>query len=86
MNASCPKCEKPNFIPLCRNCGKSSLSVEKILGNYFLTCRKCDKSYSYIPCSGCGCDIPARAFANPSVWALLFIVFVVIVVIQWLVG
>jgi hypothetical protein len=40
----------------------------------------------YIPCPECACDIPARAFANPSLWAVLFIVAVVILLLQWLVS
>lgn len=88
MTAKCPKCNAVNPIPACPNCSNPALRSEKVLSNFYLTCRRCEKSYSYVPCSRCDCQIPARAFAGfsaISIPALTLLIVAVILIFSWLV-
>jgi hypothetical protein len=80
----CPKCGASIPVPSCPNCANNSLQPKKLLGNFYLECARCDKSYSHVACPKCDCQIPAKAFVGfvwPGFLATLGLLTVVVLVL-----
>ena len=75
MRAKCPKCGQKCAIPVCLNCGHDSVVARSSFGIGTLTCRRCEMTYSHADCPICNCQIPARAFAPPSLLVIGLILF-----------
>jgi len=78
MSAKCPKCGQKCAIPTCLNCGHDSLVARSTLGIGTLTCQRCDMTFSHAECPFCNCQIPARAFAGPSLLVIGLILLVLL--------
>ena len=86
MKGKCPKCGQSSGVPLCLNCGNASVQVQKFLGTHTFTCNRCEMTYSYATCPFCNCQIPARAFAAPSLlvigWIIVILVMLVVFIMK----
>ena len=70
-DGTCPKCGKESGIPACPNCGNPSLRPVKVVGNFYLTCSRCDMSYTHVDCPHCArldmiVSWNMKHLANPS--------------------